>query len=37
MICPKCGSAKMSKTLSKGVQFRCAQCGYEGPAMGGLG
>ncbi|HZX33840.1 MAG TPA: hypothetical protein VFF09_00505 [archaeon] len=33
VICPKCGSKSLEKTLSKGFQFRCRKCGFEGQAV----
>ena len=34
MICPRCGSRKLKENpLQKGRQYRCPDCGYEGPAI----
>ncbi len=30
MICPKCGSKEFENTLEKGMQKKCAKCGFIG-------
>ena len=37
MICPRCRSKKMKEAVDLvGRQYRCPDCGYEGPAVGDL-
>lgn len=37
MTCPRCRSNKMKEAPDlKGRQYRCPDCGYEGPTMEGV-